>query len=122
MVDTEKNRGALLTIWLMIMLGVNIIYAFFYLVSGGFIINLLPSATERVATYIFGILALFNAALTIFLFKWKKWAFFAFCGNTVLIFIINLIIGTPIIASLFGLFLGPLVLYLIMKPKWNLFE
>ena len=51
---------------------------------------------------------------------WKKWAFFAFCGIAGIAFVINLVIRGGF-SSILGL-LGPIILYLIMRPKWDLFE
>lgn len=119
MIMTEKKRGTLLTIWLILMIIFNGITFLLYLGDGSFITSIL-SKIPTWAIYTFGIFALLNLVFAIFLLMWKRWAFFALCGSAGLIFIINLIIGTGI-SSLLGL-IGPAILYLIMRPKWNLFE
>lgn len=86
--------------------------------------DMLAYAMPTVATWVFyllGLLSLLNIVFAIFLFMWKRWAFFAFCGIVVIVFGINIGIGLGIISSLSG-FIGPIILYLIMKPKWDLFE
>ncbi len=120
MAETEKKRGALLTIWLILMLVFNGITALTYLLGGRFITALLPTIPSW-TIYILGIGGILNVIFAIFLFRWKKWAFFAFCGMAGIAFIINLGIGTGIVSAIFGLF-GPIILYLIMRPKWDLFE
>ncbi len=120
MAETEKKRGALLTIWLILILISNGITALSYLFGEGFITSVLPTIPMW-AIYSLGIFALLNLVFTIFLFMWKKWAFFAFCGSAGIILVINLVIGIGIVFALLGL-IGPVILYLIMKSKWDLFE
>ena len=116
MAETEKKRGALLTIWLVIMLIANLISAFSYLVLSSAIASAYPGIF-----YIYGLLSLANLAFVIFLFMWKRWPFYAFCGVAIISFIMNLAIGLGIANSLLGL-AGPTILYLVMRPKWVLFE
>jgi hypothetical protein len=70
--------------------------------------------------YGFGILCLVNFGLTIFLFFWKKWPLYVFCGIAIIVLIANIVLGLGGI-SILGLF-GPVILYLIMRPKWELFK
>ena len=134
MAKPMKKRGALLTIWLILMLLANIGAALMYFIViylikyalGGGRIDLTPLVVAFPAIYVWafyvlGIGALLNVVFTIFLFMWKKWAFFAFCGLTGIVFIINLVTGTTIVSSILGL-LGPVILYLLMRPKWKFFE
>ncbi len=125
MAKTEKKLGTLLTIWLVIMVIANLFGALTYLILYKLVfiekIAAVLPALPSTAIYILGIIGILNVIFTIFLFKWKKWAFFAYCGSAGIVFIINLIIGTGIVAALCGL-IGPVILYLIMRPKWNLFE
>lgn len=120
MTETGKKRGALLTIWLIWMLIVNGGVALVFLLGKEFVAKVLPTLPAW-AIYTSGILLVFNVIVAIFLFMWKKWAFFAYCGITVISLVIVLITGTFNFSSISGL-LGPVVLYLIMRPKWELFE
>ncbi len=120
MSKTEKKRGALLTIWLAIMLILNIITALSYLLLNASIASFYPGIPLWIF-YLYGLLSLANAVFVIFLFKWKKWAFFAICASAAIIFIMNISVGIKTTAAIAGL-LGPVILYLIMRPKWNLFE
>src|SRR3989344_3674475 len=120
MAETEKKRGALLTIWLVIMLIANFFTALFYLVLNSTIALAYPSVPSWIV-YIYGLFGLANLAFVIFLFMWKRWAFYAFCGSAIIAFIMHLAIGLGIFAAIFGL-AGPVILYLIMRSKWDLFE
>lgn len=116
-IKTEKKRGVLLTIWLIFMLIANIGIALTYLFGSGFIAKVLRTPVWII--YTLSIFSFLNVVFTIFLFMWKKWAFFAFCGSAIIVFVMNLITGIGFSAIL-GL-LGPLILYLILRHKWDLF-
>ncbi len=120
MVETEKKRGLWLTILLILMLIGNFFSALVYLVFNKTISLLYPKVALWV-WYIYGVIGLAGFVFIIFLFLWKKWPFFAICGATILVSIIDLVIGFGVFAALFGL-IGPLILYLSMKSRWNLFE
>ncbi len=115
-----KKRGKLLTFWLVSMLIGNAGLALMYLLWNSSVIVAYPNVPSWI-WYIYGLLGLANVVFMIFLFMWKKWAFFAFCGVTVLIFILNLIIGSEITAAIPGL-VGPVIFYLIIRSKWSLLE
>jgi len=116
----EKKRGALLTIWLVIMLIVNFSWAVYSLLFNSTIASFYPNVPSWIF-YIYGLVSLANFILVIFLFMWKKWPLFIFCGISIIVFIINLMIGLGILGSIFGL-AGPIILYLLMKSKWDLFK
>lgn len=116
-IETEKKRGLLLTFWLIVMLITNAGVAITYLLGSGLIAFISPNVPLW-AIYVFGISCAFNVVFTIFLFLWKKWAFFAYCGMAGIAFVINLAIGIGL-SSILGL-VGPIILYLILRPKWNL--
>jgi hypothetical protein len=116
----NKKRGKLLTFWLVLMLITNAGAALTYLIWNSSIIATYPNVSSWI-WYIYGLLGLANVVFTLFLFMWKKWAFFAFCGTTALAFVLNLIVGLGIIAAIFGL-IGPVILYLLIRSKWGLLE
>ena len=120
MVEKEKKRNTLLNVWLIIMLIANVFSAISYLFFNSLLSSAYPYAPSWIF-HIYGLLSLINIILVSFLFKWKRWAFYVFCIVTLLALIMNIYIGIEIIASMLGI-VGPIILYLIMKPKWNLFE
>lgn len=116
--EKEKKRGILLTIWLILILIDNTVTVL--LLNGGFFTSLFPSIPSW-AVYALEIATILNVIFATFLFMWKKWAFFAFCGVAGITFIIKLVVGQGIVSAIFGL-LFPIILYLIMRSKWNLFK
>lgn len=132
MKKTAKKRGAFLTGWLIFMLvanawGILVNFAVIYLLKSGILMNTvkeLAMAYLQIPIWVFYVSCaggIVNIILLIFLFMWKKWAFFVLCGLTGVYFIINLAIGTGIILSIFGLS-GVVILYVAMRPKWKLFN
>ncbi|MFH1425508.1 MAG: hypothetical protein ABIG28_02140 [archaeon] len=115
-----KERGALLTIWLIIMLILNSLLAIIYFFFGSIVLEAFPNVPAW-AIYLFGLLTLINVVFAILLFRWKKWAFFGLCVVAIISFVINIFIGVGIFSSFLGL-LSPIILYLIMKPKWQFFN
>lgn len=111
----RKERGIFLTVWLVLMLIANVLSVIGYLIGG----HPLSISPYWVIDILAGLSA-FNILLTIFLFMWKKWAFFAFCGVAGIAFGINLALGLGLFS--FAGLAGPVILYLAMRGKWNLFE
>jgi hypothetical protein len=122
MAKTEKKRGIWLTIWLYILLISGIITLFSNFLLRGFMATAYTNATSWTWA-VFEVIILANIVFIIFLFRWKKWAFFAFCGTAAASFIINIFIGVDIdiFMALTG-FASLLILYLSMKSRWDLFE
>jgi hypothetical protein len=116
----KNKRNTLLTTWLIIMLVANILTALFYLFFNSLVASMYPSVAPEIF-YVYSILSITNSVLVIFLFDYKKWAFFAFCITALIAFVMNLIIGLDLLSTSFGL-LGPVILYLIMRPQWKLFK
>ena len=116
----SKARGIWLTIWLSILLVGGIFSSIANLFFGNFAFQLDP--TLPIWTYvIFGLLGVCNVIFLIFLFMWKRWAFYGFLASTVIVFIINLYVGVQFILALMG-FIGVLILYLSMRSRWKLFD
>ncbi len=120
MVETEKKRGALLTTWLVIMLIANFFTALSYFIFNSTIASTYPNIPVWMF-YLYGVLSLANLTFVIFLFMWKRWAFYALCGSAVIAFIMNIVVGLGIATSIMGL-AGPVILYLIMRSRWELFK
>ena len=115
-----SSRGPLLTIWLAILLISNLATAFILTFMSTGIASEFPDIAPWIFQ-IYGLLALANFLFVIFLFMWKRWAFFAYCAAAVIGFVLNLYIGIAPSQAVLGI-LGPLVLYLIMKSRWASFE
>lgn len=116
-----KERGVLLTVWLALMLAANIITVILYAVSTFTPIGrLFISSIASWAVYVFMLLAAWNLVCVCFLFLWKKWAFFGICANAAVGLAVNLLVGVGAFAFV-GLS-GVVFLYLVLRPKWSLFE
>jgi hypothetical protein len=124
-----KKRGGWLTAFLTATLVANTIrflsflfFLWFYFYNGH--VTYPVKYSDKIPTiipliyYIQALVALINIGLIIFLFMWKKWAFFTFCGIAILASIINIIIGWNSRQWI----MIPIFLYILMLPKWNLFE
>ena len=116
----EKERGKLISIWLTLMIIANALSAIIYFFLTPAIIKAFPQVTNWMS-YIYGVLALANIVFVIFLFKWKRWAFFAILGVSIAGFVLNIFSGISIIVNILG-FIGPLLLYLVLKTKWEYFD
>ena len=119
---SARERGALLTAWLVLMVASNalavLIYTVLYVspVGRGFFLPNVPAWV--ILVFIFG--GVLNLVCVCFLFLWKKWAFFVLCASAAIAFVINLYVGVGAFAFL-GL-AGAAGLYLVLRPKWNLLD
>ena len=120
-----KKHGIWLQIWLWLVIIANVIAAIASL-GAVFATQTSPlqatvDITPSWALILLGLMGVVNVVSAIMLLRWKMWGFYAIVGVSVFAFIINLVIGVDIIRSLFG-FVGPVILYFLMKPRWALFE
>lgn len=117
MAQGQKRRGPFLTIWLTLMLFFNLLGLFnFYILFGG----LGPIVHPVWAYLLSGAMSLALLVLVVFLFLWKRWAFWGICGVAVIGIVMNLTIGNW--SGIVGAIGGPAILYLAMKSKWALFQ
>ena len=117
--STRRERGTPLTAWLVVMLAANIFSTLLYpvLETSPALRVLLFSTIASWAIYLFTALGALNIALVVFLFLWKKWAFFGLCGSAAIALAVNLYVGSGGFS-----FLGvgePVITYLVLLPKWN---
>lgn len=85
---TEVKRHLFLTIWLSLIIIVNLFSAAMYFIMPERILDVIPTLPQWY-TYVFGIFAVLNVLFAVALFKWKKWGFYGFCLFAVLSSIIN---------------------------------
>ncbi len=90
-----KERGPLLTAWLVLMLVANAATTFLYSVVANSPLgrNLFLPNIQLWVIYVFIFLGVLNLVCVSFLFLWKKWAFFVLCGSAGTAFVINLFVG-----------------------------
>jgi len=120
----NKKHGTLLTVWLFLMLIVNIGSALTYQFWSLYIITGFPNMPSWLL-YSYEILSLANVVFIVSLFQWKKWAFFAFSISMAVSIVLNLSAGTGAgkgILSAIGNLISVILLYLILRPSWGMFE
>jgi glucan phosphoethanolaminetransferase (alkaline phosphatase superfamily) len=119
-----KKRGALLTIWLILMLVFFGASALAYFLLGVFITQFLPNAFPWFAIAL-GVISTFNFALTYFLSEWKRWAFFGFIPTFIATLVVSVLIELSflfiVILSISSV-ANILILFLLIRPRWNYFE
>ncbi len=118
----EKERGALLTVWLVLMLAANVITTLIYsiLATSPLGRSLLLPNIQLWAIYVFIFFGLLNIVCVILLFLWKRWAFFVLCASAGIAFVVNLFLGVGAFAFI-GL-AGVVIFYLIIRSKWSQFS
>lgn len=120
-VPATKQRGKLLAFWLWLMVVANSLTALFYLFGTSALYTTYPSVPHAIYP-LYALIGLINVGCAIALLQWKKWGFYAFCGSAVVAGVLNIIIFKMGIFGVISGFVGPIVLYFIMKSKWDLFE
>ena len=120
MEEKIKKRGILLTIWLWLIIIqglVSVVVSIVALTDYSLIESFYPQVSNWIY-YSYILIGLSGIVFAVYLFKWKKWAFYANCAVAVIATIINVML-VPGISS-YGALLSPVILYLLIRPKWNL--
>ena len=111
--EEGKKRHGCLTAWLILMLVANSATALMYLLGRDAIQRQLPNMPGW-AFPVLIVMALFNLACAIALFRWKKWGFWGFCASSVIALAVNLSAGLGIGQSLGGL-IGVAIFYGVLQ-------
>ncbi|NMA30789.1 MAG: hypothetical protein GX941_03140 [Candidatus Methanofastidiosa archaeon] len=101
------------------MLAANLGTGILYLILNPLMKLIYPNVNPSIF-YIYCLIAFLNSVFVVYLFKWKRWAFYAFCISSALTLLMNYSIGLGSF-SVLGL-LGLVILYLAMRPQWALFD
>ncbi|MFH1051234.1 MAG: hypothetical protein V1779_09955 [bacterium] len=112
----NKQRHGCVTAWLILMIIANSLVAILYLFNGEMISQNLPGGISNSMLILLAIIGICNVVFSVFLFQWKKWAFWGFIISSLVSFIINLTIGIGIGQSVFGL-VGIAILYGVLQIK-----
>ncbi|MDR3460606.1 MAG: hypothetical protein P4N60_24520 [Verrucomicrobiae bacterium] len=110
---TPPKRHGCLTVLLIFMLVVNSLTMATYLFAGQRIMAAFPKAPSWLP-YVLAVGCALNVFFTVSIFRWQKWAFYAFCVVAGVCFFVNIAIGVPLISAILGL-LGPAVLYGVLQ-------
>ena len=118
----EKERGTLLTVWLILILITNIATFLLYLALALFPVALNPFLPSIATWTVYSFVALgaLNVVFIGFLFFWKKLGFYGMCASAAVTLAVNLYVGVGPLA-VWGVG-GVVITYLVLRTKWNLFE
>jgi len=108
-----KQREGCLTAWLILMMIANSVTALLFVLFR----ERIKVHSPNVPAWIVPTLVVASAANVVFavaLFRWKKWGFWGLLGTGILVFVINLMIGTSALQSILGLF-AILILYGLLQ-------
>lgn len=111
--DTPKERHGCLTVWLALIVLVNGISALSLLLAAEKFQEQVPAFEAWMATPI-AVLAVLNVLLALALFYWRKWAFYAFIVNNLLLFGLNVYAGIGVVEAFTGL-AGIAILYGVLQ-------
>lgn len=111
-----KERHGCVSAWLVLMIILNSLTACIYLLAGDWLAKNSQVKIPDNMRILLAVLGIANVIFAIFLFQWKKWAFWGFAATAVGALVINLNIGLGVGQSLFGL-LGIAVLYGVLQIK-----
>jgi len=112
-----RRRGGCLTAYLIMIMAVNPLVALLYFFDGSLIREGLPDAPGW-SIPVLGILCLFNAGFAVALWLWKKWGFWGFAGTAAVAFVVNIVLGLPLVQVLLGP-VGVIILYAVLRPVWD---
>ena len=87
----------------------------------GDLIRSQPPHPPAAAIPVLGAACAANVVLAIAVWRWKKWGVYGFLGMSILAFVANVLMGTPVLNTAFGL-LGPVILWLLIRPRWTDFS
>jgi hypothetical protein len=112
--ETEvPPRHGCLTAYLVFMLIMNTFTCLVYLFTGSKIMAAYPAAPAFMP-YVLAAGCALNIVIALYLFWWRKWAFYLFCVLAVIVLGINIFIGINPVGALTGL-IGPLILYGVLQ-------
>jgi hypothetical protein len=111
-----QGRGGCLTAFLILMMIANSVAVMVYLFLGD-LIRRQPPHPPAAAIPLLGVACAANVVFAIATWRWKKWGVYGFVGMSVVAFIGNVLMGTALLNTLFGL-LGPVILWLLIRQRW----
>ena len=116
----EMDRGGCLSSFLILMIFSNAATVAFFLLMPEIIKQVSPDASA-VRPYVLSGASLLNIVFAICTWFWKKIGVFGFLATAILAFGINIYLSVPIASAIFGL-VGPIVLALLVKSRWQKFS
>jgi len=115
----KKERGTLLTVWIILMILSNLFAIVSYLLFGSFYASFYQTPYLNVILLV--PIGLINVLLAYLLWKWKVWGFYGLVVISMITFVLNLNVGINFFHALSG-FVGIAITYLIIRRKWKYFN
>jgi len=112
----KKEGNVYLSFWIYLILITNSITAVLYLFRADIILNFAQAVIPRLLLILLGVLCIFNTIFAIYLFKWKKWAFWGFAYVSSALFLSNLLVGLSLVFTL-PFLISIIVLYVLLQVK-----
>ena len=97
-----KHRSPHVRVWLITMMLLNLLGVLANLVRSGARSTELPGASPA-AFLVLTALSLANLGFLAVIWKWRRWGFYALGLSTILVVVINVLVGMPPIRSLIGM-------------------
>lgn len=116
----EKKRGGCITAFLIFMFVINPLLAIYYIFAGDTVRDVYPDMPIWAIPALI-VFCLINLGLAIAIWKWKRIGIYGLWVSAVLVLLINLTIGLTPFQSFLGL-VGPLIITLLVRPKWADFD
>jgi hypothetical protein len=119
----ERKRGALLTGFLILMLIANVwtIYRYIVIIDD-WLRHSDPNWNRFGAPFVLlTVLAAVNVVGVVLLWQWRIVGLYLFIAVSLIAFVINLILGVPLITALIGL-IGMVILYALVNAKREMFS
>lgn len=118
--STEKKRGGCITAFLIFMFIINPLISIYYLLAGDMVRDAYPAMPDW-ALPVLALFGLINLGLAIAIWKWKRIGIYGLWVSAAVVVVINLTIGLTPVQSFMGL-IGPLIITLLVRPKWADFD
>jgi len=117
---SDVTRGGCLTTFLVFMMIVNAALAVFYLLSSDAVAEQVPQLSQGVVLLL-GAAALLNVILAVLVWQWRRAGVVGSVAVALVVFPLNIFVGLPILQSMAGL-LGPMILAILVRPRWSRFR
>jgi hypothetical protein len=118
-----RERGALLTGWLILMLFANAwaIYRYILIIEDWLSHNDVNWNRLGVPFVVLIVLGIINIVAVVLLWRWRIVGLYIFVATSLIVFMLNLILGVPLLTALIGL-VGMIILFALVNPKREMFR
>ena len=116
--QNQKQRHGCLTAWLVLMMLVYTANMAYSVVLSFIVMTPMQMIIPKWIFFLLAAICILNVVFAIFIFRWKKWAFWGFLVTSLITMGINIYTGNGILSSLVGLF-GVGILFALLQLREN---